>query len=443
MPSQTRRTDVDHTPGGSPDPYARDAAAPSREWSPARTTRRTTHAGDFHAAAAAHAGDRNAREYAAARADVTAAVKRDAAADERPVSAQDLLERSRDAAAWAVPGLSADALDDLASEVRIAAVRRHGTWTPRSCDVTRKYLALRAVSLWRDARKRVADTLDAASMDAATTDDDGDVSTRHDFHAAALGTHLAAHAADAGEVCAALGITEGTPAGDAITAGLSGWKTTHDVAAAYGITEGSAEVRLSRGRAEVRRRMGTAVLMVARLLAADAGELPLAVAPCAADSRPMWRCPITGERTTRPASPLARLDGIRNPAQVTDDRLRLSAPLRALRGALDGLGMTTACVPHAAALAPVERTTDGAQVPAVGGMVAAGRLLAAVNARASRRPSTHGRRVTPLASSTRPAEHWTPRTAAGRGEAPWTPLAPFKATPRTEAPTWTAPRIRR
>jgi hypothetical protein len=283
---------------------------------------------DFAAHAAGHAAHDAQADTRRREAEIAAARARDTRRREQGTLAPEtLLARSVGAARWAIPGLSADEAQDVAAEVRLRVARRHG-WTPPAEHpaVTRRGLGLEAVTVWRDARRRVADTVDAESMDApvASGEDGASPETRHDFLACALGDHLPANAADTPSVAAALGVDPDSPAGDAVAAALAGWHVSADLAAARGITEQSARVRLTRGRAVIRRRM-TADTLVIRLLEADAGELPLAVAP--------------------------------------GDRVRLSPRARAARAAVDAAGMGTAILPACARPCPPLRD-DPRDMPA-------------------------------------------------------------------------------
>ena len=142
----------------------------------------------FADAAASQAQDRHAPDTSA----VDAAIARDRwrAENDYTLTADAFRDRAAAAARWAVPGLSDAEVDDLAQEIVLNVSRRLATFTPRSLDVPRKLLQLRAVTLWRDRRRAVADTLDADRLDAppahADAQDGTPAQDRRDFMAAAL-----------------------------------------------------------------------------------------------------------------------------------------------------------------------------------------------------------------------------------------------------------------
>lgn len=318
------------------------------------------------AATAAHEHGADERELSRARART-----------ETRLTPAQLLTRSTDAVGLAMPWLSTDERDDLASDLRMAVVRRLGTWEPRDDRaVSKRTLALKAVTLardldgrgrgeradrarggrgaWRDVADPRALALDAHVGDGESESDAVDPAMRTDALKCWLGDSLADDDARWQDVADALGVTPDSQAGDAVRMALNGGRgTSVELAAERGSTPNAARQRLDKGRKRLARMYPTPDALADAL--ADAGEAdrPMLGHVSMADARlgPVWARRYDRDVLTGLAPICPTLVG-------PDPTPRIGATARKLRRVLDTLAdVTTYRAP--ATHDPDPRTTDG------------------------------------------------------------------------------------
>jgi DNA-directed RNA polymerase specialized sigma24 family protein len=257
--------------------------------------------------------------------------------DDAQLTERQYLDRTLHAVRVALPRLSEQEQEDVASEVRASVARRHG-WLPMSGDVRMPFLTSRAVSVWKDKRRQIADVECDSSLDAPTVDADSenDETPAGSFLADSAGLHVGAGDAEWRKVADALACPTGSADADAVMCALAGYKSGVELATLRGMTTQGAYNRLDRGRKRLRERYPDAQELVNALALADAADEPLTAGPVLADGRIN---PFTGE-------PM-------NATPVYDERVRLLPGHAYARTVLDTLGMTTAGAPVRVDIDPI------------------------------------------------------------------------------------------
>lgn len=271
--------------------------------------------------------------------------------DDKRLTEEQYLERTLRAVRTALPRLSEQEQEDIASEVRLVFARRHG-WLPMSGDVRMPFLTARAASVWKDKRRQIADVECDSSLDAPTVDADseGEETPAGSFLADAAGLHVGAGDAEWRRVADALDCPTGSADADAVMCALAGYKSGVELATLRGMTTQGAYNRLDRGRKRLRERYPDAQDLADALALADAADEPLTAGPVLADGRSRWTCPFTGELER---GPFSAMRGPINATPVHDERVRLLPGHAYARALLDTLGMTTAGSPVRVDIDPI------------------------------------------------------------------------------------------